>query len=81
MRRQDGGRIVLVFGLLVLAVVIGTLLEVVELEEGKPTPWEEPSISTETPEPMTETPGWWDAKGTPPPWPTGSVETESTVED
>jgi len=72
---------VLVFGLLLLVVVIGALLEVTELEKGKPTPWQEPAISTETPVPGTGTPGWWDAKGTPPPWPTENAETGRVAEE
>ena len=80
-KKLNTGWIVMIFGLLLLAVVIGSLLRVTDLGEGTPTPWQEPMISTMTSEPATETPGWWDAKDTPPVWSTDSPETEGVAEE
>jgi hypothetical protein len=80
-KKLNTGWIVMIFGLLLLAVVIGSLLRVTDLGEGTPTLWQEPVISTMTSEPATETPGWWDAKDTPPVWPTDSPETEGVAEE
>ena len=81
MRKLNAGWVLLIFSLLLLAVVIGSLLKVADLDKGTPTPWQEPVVSTMTPEPATETPGWWDAKDTPPVWPTASAEHQGTVEE
>jgi hypothetical protein len=80
-KKLNTGWIVLIFGLLLLAVVVGSLLRVTDLGEGTPTPWREPVVSTMTSDPATGTPGWWDAKDTPLPWPTDGPETQGTAEE
>jgi hypothetical protein len=80
-KRFNTGWIILIFGLLLLAVVVGSLLRVADLEKGTPTPWKEPVVSTMTPEPAMGTPGWWDAKDTPQPWPTDEPESQGTAEE
>jgi hypothetical protein len=73
-RKLNTGWIVLIFGLLLLAVVIGSLLRVADLGEGTPTPWQEPAVFTVTPESTTDVLGWWDVKDTPPAWTTDNPE-------
>jgi len=79
--KRNSGWIVLIFGVLLLAVVVGSLLRVADSGKGTPTPWQEPVVATMTPDPATGTPGWWDAKDTPPAWPTDGAETKGTAED
>ena len=70
MGRARAWWIALLFGLLVLAVVAGSLAQARDLGRETPTPWQRPPIFTATSEPGTATPGWWADIGTPPPWPT-----------
>lgn len=80
-KKWNAGWIVLIFGLLLLAVVVGSLLRAADLGKGTPTPWQGPLLSSTTPEPGTGTPGWWDAKDTPPAWPTEEIKVQGTAED
>jgi hypothetical protein len=79
-KKLNTGWIVLIFSLLLLAVVVGSLLRAADLGEGTPTAWQEPIITTMTSETATDTPGWWDAKDTQPPWPTDHRETQTAEE-
>ena len=73
--------ILLVFGLLLLAVVVGSLLRSADPGKGTPTSWKEPVVSTATAELGTGTPGWWEEKDIPPAWPTEKIKVHETAEE
>jgi len=68
--RQANVVVVMVFGLLLIALMVGTLLETGRPPESTPTEWDAPSVASETPDPGLDDPEWLETLGTKPPWPT-----------
>lgn len=71
MLRTNSIYVVLFFGLVVVALVVGALLQNGRPPESAPTKWKAPSLASETPEPGIETTGWWGTEVIKPSWPTG----------
>jgi len=70
MLRTNSIYVALFFGLVVVALVVGTLLQTGKPPESTPTEWNAPSVASGTPDPGVETPGWWGTEVTKPSWPT-----------